>query len=81
MWLQDISPEQLAEFFHRYQQVLERDFKCAAKSRADSWDNMSSAERSNEIASARLTLSESDSTRSKRANRYFATPGEAEWGC
>ena len=40
-------------------------------------------ERSRLVAAARLTLLESMSTVGKKKHgwRYFAKPGEAEWGC
>lgn len=81
MWLQDVSPEQLAEFFHRYQQILERDFGSAQRSRGANWESMSSTEKNDEVAAARVTLTELESSQSKRAKPYFAPAGEAEWGC
>lgn len=88
MSFQDVSAEQLAELFHHYHQALGPDFECAGKPIRATWQEVSQQERSRMVAAARLTLLELDSTHaaptdSKRQNssKYFALPGEAEWGC
>lgn len=77
--MQSVSPEQLAELFHHYHQALAPDFGCASD---EAWDAMPPQEKSRLIAAARLALLELEATgHQKNAQRYFACPGEAEWGC
>ena len=80
--MQNVSPEQLAELFHHYHQALAPDFGCAGSASAEAWDEMPPQEKSRLIAAARLALLELEATaHQKNAQRYFARPGEAEWGC
>ena len=74
MSIEEVSAEQLAELFHHYHQAL---------GPAESWEQVSQREKSRLIAAAHLTLVELASTARERADsrRYFAKPGEAEWGC
>lgn len=90
MSFQDVSAEQLAELFHHYHQALGSDFGCASKPIRASWQEVPQREKSRMVAAARLTLLELDSThaesvsingRQGNSGQYFATPGEAEWGC
>ena len=80
--MQNVPPEQLAEFFHHYHQVLGPDLGCARDADVAAWDEMAPQERSRMIAAARLALLELETTsHEKDVQRYFARPGEAEWGC
>jgi hypothetical protein len=83
MSIQEISAEQLAEVFHHYQQALQPDPCAAGKTGAEAWERMPHQEKSRLVAAARLTLLELISTAGERedSRRYFAKPGEAEWGC
>ena len=74
----EIRAEQLAEVFHHYQQTL-TDNLGGATAPAESWDELSNPERERLISAARLTLMELESQTTQR--KYFAKPGEAEWGC
>jgi len=82
--IQDVSAEQLARLFHHYREALAQDFNCKDSEEAtSSWDRTSQQERKLMVAAARLALLElaetplpDDSTR-----KYFAKPGEADWGC
>jgi hypothetical protein len=84
MSIQDISAEELARLFDHYQEALAGDFDCSAKhDNAASWEHTPQNERKWKIAAARLALLE---LRAKEAGassnrKYFAKPGEAEWGC
>ncbi|HUO61385.1 MAG TPA: hypothetical protein VMU24_12005 [Candidatus Acidoferrales bacterium] len=83
MSLQEVSVEQLAKVFHHYHEALAPDFKCNKESGVESWQELSSNERSRLIAAMRLTLLEITSAEQPPNNdrrRYFAKPGEAEWG-
>ena len=83
MSIQEVPPEQLAELFHHYHQALGPDFGCASKADAEAWEQIPDQEKSRLVAAVRLALLELDSTAREReeSRRYFAKPGEAEWGC
>jgi hypothetical protein len=83
MSIQEVSPEKLAELFHHYHQALGPDFGCATKSSPQSWNELPQQEKSRVVAATRLALLEIASTAGEREDmrRYFAKPGEAEWGC
>jgi hypothetical protein len=83
MSIQEIYAEQLAELFHHYHQALAPDFGCASKSGSEAWEEVPQQEKSRLIAAARLALLELGETSREQARnrRYFAAPGEAEWGC
>jgi hypothetical protein len=75
MLVDEIQAEQLAEVFHHYHQSLASDVN---SSQPESWHELTEKERETLVAVARLTLTELDSERNRR--KYFARPGEAEWG-
>ena len=83
MSIQEVSAEHLAELFHHYHQSLAPNFEKQAEAEAQSWKRVSPEERNRMIAAARLALIELDQLDKGRENsrRYFAKPGEAEWGC
>jgi len=80
MWIEEVTPEQLAEFVRHYHQALEVFGK---GSESGSWEEMTDPERSRLVAAARLILLELDSSMngSAKSRQYFAEPGKAEWGC
>ena len=83
MSIQEVSPEQLAELFHHYHQALASNFGCADSSNAEAWERVPQPAKSRLVAAARLALLELSVADKERENsrRYFAKPGEAEWGC
>jgi len=83
MSIQEVPAEQLAELFHHYHQALGPDFGCASKPDGEAWEQIPHQEKSRLVAAARLALLELVSTAREREDprRYFAKPGEAEWGC
>jgi hypothetical protein len=83
MSIQEVSAEQLAELFHHYHQALASDFGCVDSSNAEVWERVPQPEKSRLVAAARLALLELSTADKERENsrRYFAKPGEAEWGC
>jgi hypothetical protein len=81
MWIQEISAEELAELFHHYHQALREDFGGKEEAASESWNDLPQQEKSRAVAAARLTLLEIASTRKAADRKYFAKPGEAEWGC
>ena len=83
MSIQEVSAEQLAELFHRYHQALGQDVGCVSKSNTEAWEQVPQQEKGRLVAAVRLALMELVSTARERENsrRYFAKPGQAEWGC
>src|ERR1700681_3365133 len=81
MSIQEVAPEQLAELFHHYYQALAPDFQCGSKP-SETWDHVPTLEKSRLIAAARLELLEltTPARENKDSRRYFAKPGNAEWG-
>ncbi|MBZ5654378.1 MAG: hypothetical protein LAO56_03765 [Acidobacteriia bacterium] len=83
MSIQEVSAEQLAELLHHYHQAIGPDFSCAGKPNAAAWGQIPQQEKSRLVAATRLALLELAATVTEREDtrRYFAKPGEAEWGC
>jgi len=83
MSIQEVSAERFAQLFHHYHQALANDSGEAARMRTcDAWADVPSLEKSRLIAAARMALLEVELIPSERqSRRYFAKPGEAEWGC
>jgi hypothetical protein len=80
--IQDVSAEQLAKLFHYYQEGLEHDTGDHGREE-ESWQRISPDERKVMVAAARLTLLELavPPAQPSPSRKYYATPGEAEWGC
>jgi hypothetical protein len=84
MSIREVSAEQLAQIFHHYNEALEPDFIRDSRSNGHSWERLPQPERNRMIEAARLALLELASTAAEPeedSRRYFAKPGEAEWGC
>jgi hypothetical protein len=87
MSIQEVSAERFAQLFHQYQHALVKD--CTGNSNdpsgaraKDTWAEVPPSEKNLLIAAARLALLEVELLPSERqSRRYFAKPGEAEWGC
>ena len=82
--IQDVSAEQLAKLFHHYAQTL-ASTPVLGKGSEDggSWEEVSPREKNRLVAAARLALWDlaGDDSDAKDSRKYFAKPGEAEWGC
>ena len=86
-----ISPEELAQLFHRYYGVLAGCLD--GRTGGPAWDEIDTHQRRLMIATARLVLddlaakqragdtSELTAAPEDRNRSYFAKPGQAEWGC
>jgi len=83
MSITEVSAERFAQLFHHYHQALADDTGSSSSLRTkDYWENVPPSEKSKLIAAARLALLEVELVPSERQPRkYFAKPGEAEWGC
>lgn len=83
MSIQEVSAERFAQLFHQYQQALAGNCSASSGSAAkDAWADVPPSEKKVLIAATRLALLEVELLPSEReSRRYFAKPGEAEWGC
>jgi len=83
MSIEEVSPERFAQLFHHYHQALanEPEHPCNSRTK-DEWERVPALEKSRLIAAARLALLEVEVVPTEhKSRRYFAKPGEAEWGC
>ncbi len=82
MSIQEVSAERFAELFHQYQHALARDTSSNSGSHSsEDWADVPPSEKNLMIAAARLALLEVELLPERESRRYFAKPGEAEWGC
>jgi hypothetical protein len=79
--LQDVSAEQLAKLFHHYHEALAHDG--CGQEESSAWDRAPQQERKLMVAAARLALLELSTPAAHVTSdrKYFAKPGEADWGC
>jgi hypothetical protein len=79
MSTQEVFVQQFERLFHHYREALSP----AAEQESASWDSVPLDERNRLVAAARLAILELDSSARMQyeSRRYFAKPGEAEWGC
>jgi hypothetical protein len=83
MSIQEVTPEKLAELFYHYHKALDQHPDQNKLENSESWNRLQPLERNRMIEAAHLTLMEIDSLANEEqdSKRYFAKPGEAEWGC
>jgi len=85
--IQDVAAEDLARLFHHYRQALAHDCDSHEnenenEQRSSSWERTPPTERKLMVAAARLALLELSTTPAPSPGRkYYAKPGEADWGC
>jgi hypothetical protein len=82
--IQDVSAEQLARLLHHYHEALAHncnDHGC--EEGESSWERASQQERKLMVAAARLALLELSTApeETPACRKYYAQPGEADWGC
>ena len=79
MWIEEVGPERSAEFLRHYYQALE----VLRNSTAGVSRHTEHPGKNELVAVAHLTLLGFHSTKNEgaRSRKYFAKPGEAEWGC
>jgi hypothetical protein len=83
MSLQEVTAVRFAQLFYEYQKALASDENNFSKNRPLAvWDDMPSSEKDLMVAAAHLALLDIDLLPGENETRkYFAKPGEAEWGC
>jgi len=79
MSTQEVFVQQFARLFHHYQEALSPE----AEQKSESWTSAPGHERHRLVAAARLAVLELEANARMEddSRRYFAKPGEAEWGC
>ena len=78
MSTQEVFVKQFARLLQHYQDALSPE----AEQEVETWNSVSPAQRERLVAAARLAIMELDTNSdSQDTRRYFAKPGEAEWGC
>jgi len=77
---QDVDAEQLARLYYHYHEALAQDSE-KANDKSSSWESTPQPERRRMIAAARLALLELAAPAVPKKRKYYATPGEADWGC
>jgi hypothetical protein len=72
---QEVFVQQFAELFHHYREALSPEAEQESASRNSDHNQL--------VAAARLAILEleTNSWQADDRRRYFAKPGEAEWGC
>jgi len=81
--LQEVNAEQLARLLHHYKEARAHDCAVSREHDSSAWERAPQSERKLMVAAARLALLELSTTPEPRnpARKYFAKPGEADWGC
>ncbi len=80
MRVKEIAQERLPEFLHHYRRALD---VLRKTNESDSREEMANSDKDGIVAIAYLRLIGPDPTKHDppKPRRYFAEPGEAEWGC
>jgi len=78
---QDVDAEQLARLYHHYHEALAPDSEKQPGDKHSSWEGTPQPERRRMAAAARLALLELAAPQATHRRKYYATPGEADWGC
>ena len=79
MSTQEVFVQQFARLFDHYREALSPE----QEQESASWNLVSPDERNRLVAAARLAVLELETNAhvEDSSRRYFAKPGEAEWGC
>jgi hypothetical protein len=81
MSTQEVFVQQFAKLFVHYQEALTLNPKDPADLNPESWQDMPEIERDRMVAAARLALLELECNQRDESRRWYARPGQAEWGC
>jgi len=81
MSTQEVFVQQFAKLFVHYQEALTITAGDGEESWSVAWQDLPQAERERMVAAARLALLELESGEQEDARRWYAQPGQAEWGC
>ncbi len=83
MSTQEVFVQQFARLFHHYQEALSPETESARAAQPEAWNSVPRDERHRMVAAARLAILELEANARMQddSRKYFAKPGEAEWGC
>lgn len=82
MSTEEVFVQQFAKLFVHYRDALMLDTMDDRRKELHKLSDVPSEERERMVAAARLALLEIETNpRDTDSRRYYATPGEAEWGC
>ena len=83
MSTEEVFVQQFAKLFVHYRDALTPVSGSALDKQLHVWNDLPRAERNRMVAAARLALLEIETTSKMEddSRRYYAKPGEAEWGC
>jgi hypothetical protein len=83
MSTEEVFVQQFAKLFVHYREALTLNQDSLVGEGVLQWQEVPSVERERMVAAARLALMEIEGGTEAEENRsrYFAKPGEAEWGC
>ena len=75
--------QQFAKLFVHYREAMTLTSDSTIGVQPHEWNELPCAQRERMVAAARLALIEIESTGTSEEDfrRYYAKPGEAEWGC
>ena len=80
---QELFVQQFARFFHHYREALKPEAEGDPEAEQSAWIAIPFEERHRMFGAARLALLEleTNSDQEDASRKYFAKPGEADWGC
>ncbi|HTV64175.1 MAG TPA: hypothetical protein VMD98_01155 [Bryocella sp.] len=83
MSTQEVFVQQFARLFHHYREALSPDSQEPPEPSSSNWNSAPADDRNRLMTAARLAILEMETNARLDDNprRYFAKPGEAEWGC
>ena len=82
MSTEEVFVQQFAKLFVHYRDALAEETGLGSRRQLQGFGEIATAEREQMVAAARLALVEIESSAMEDdSRRYFAKPGEAEWGC
>jgi len=83
MSTQEVFVQQFARLLRHYQEALSPSPEAATEPKPQSWRSVAAIDRNRMVAAARLAILEMETTArlEDESRKYFAKPGEAEWGC
>jgi len=83
MSTQEVFVQQFARLFQHYHEALSPEAEHSTQSQLAAWNSVRSDERGRMMEAARLAIVELESNARLEddSRKYFAKPGEAEWGC
>jgi len=83
MSAEEVFVQQFAKLFVHYRDALTLHADSSRIMNPHEWNELPTLERERMVAAARLALIEIESAEPTEADssRYYAKPGEAEWGC